>query len=51
MDCKCGSFNCRKVISGYHYLSDDIKNTYKKLGIVPIFIGNEIFSRKALVRY
>jgi len=43
MDCRCGSFNCRKVISGFQYLSDDIKEKYKKLGIVPIFMAEKAF--------
>jgi len=38
MDCKCGSYNCRKKISGYKYLSEDLKNKYIKLGIVPRFL-------------
>lgn len=43
MNCKCGSFNCRKVISGFQYLNDDFKDKYKKLGIVPIFLANKVF--------
>ena len=38
MDCKCGSFKCRKVISGYQYLSDEIKANYVKRNMVPLFI-------------
>lgn len=38
MDCKCGSFKCRKTISGFQYLSDELKEAYKKKGIVPLFI-------------
>lgn len=38
MDCKCGSFKCRKVISGYQYLSDEIKANYLKRNMVPLFI-------------
>jgi hypothetical protein len=43
MDCKCMSYDCRKVISGFQYLSDEIKEKYKKLGIVPIFLTEKAF--------
>lgn len=43
MYCKCGSFNCRKVISGFQYLSDELKEHYKKLGIVPMFLAEKAF--------
>jgi hypothetical protein len=43
MDCKCESTNCRKIISGYQYLSEEVKNNYKKLGIVPIFLAEKAF--------
>lgn len=38
MDCKCGEFKCRKVISGYQYLDKEIKERYEKLGIVPSYL-------------
>lgn len=41
--CKCGSFNCRKVISGYQHLDDKTKEHYKQLGIVPIFLTEKAF--------
>lgn len=38
MDCKCGTFGCRKIISGFSYLPNNIKDNYKKLGIVPKYL-------------
>ena len=29
MECKCGSFNCRKVISGFAHLSEELQKEYK----------------------
>lgn len=46
MNCKCGYIRCRKIISGYQYLSDAIKKDYKTKGMVPLFISDPIFSRK-----
>ena len=43
MECNCGVFNCRKVISGYQYLDSKLKKEYEKRGIVPSFIVNPIF--------
>lgn len=38
MDCKCKSYNCRKKISGFKYLPDEVKLKYKTLGIIPKFL-------------
>lgn len=38
MECKCGSFKCRKVISGFQYLDPSLQETYKKKNIVPLYI-------------
>jgi len=38
MECKCGAFKCRKIISGYQYLDKAIKENYEKLGIVPSYL-------------
>lgn len=46
MDCKCGQFNCRKLISGFDYLEEDKKAEYNKKGMIPIFIANPIFMKK-----
>lgn len=46
MDCKCGNFICRKVISGFDYLDESLKEEYKRKGMVPIFISNPNFFKK-----
>lgn len=38
MKCKCGEWNCRKIISGFNYLSDKDKDKFIKQGIVPKYI-------------
>jgi hypothetical protein len=38
MDCKCGSNKCRKIVSGYQYLSDDLKKNYQSRNMVPLYI-------------
>jgi len=38
-NCSCKDFNCRKIISGFNYLPDDIKQKYKLMKIVPNYIG------------
>lgn len=38
MECKCGSFKCRKIISGHHYLSEDMKKKYEENGMLPLYI-------------
>lgn len=43
MSCKCGEFSCRQTISGFHNLSDKMKENYIKKGMVPMFITNPIF--------
>lgn len=43
MDCNCGSFNCRKVISGFQYLDTKQQEEYKKNGMIPLFITHKIF--------
>lgn len=43
MDCHCGSFNCRKVISGFQYLDPKLQEEYKKSGMVPLFMTHQIF--------
>ena len=46
MQCNCGSFNCRKIISGFHYLSDSVKDEYKQKGLIPLFMTHNIFMKK-----
>jgi hypothetical protein len=43
MNCNCGEYNCRKVISGLHYLDENIKAKYKEKGMIPLFLTNPIF--------
>ena len=38
MNCNCGVYGCRKVISGYDSLTDDKKARYKELGMIQDFI-------------
>ena len=46
MHCTCGSFNCRKSISGFHHLDEPLQNEYKQKGIAALFIREKIFLRK-----
>ncbi len=46
MDCQCGSYKCRKIISGYQYLPESIKETYLKKDMVPLFITRPNFYQK-----
>lgn len=38
MDCACGSHKCRKLISGYQYLTPTLQEEYKKKRMIPMFI-------------
>jgi len=38
MNCNCGTFICRKVISGFQYLPAERQQYYIKLGIVPGYL-------------
>jgi hypothetical protein len=40
MQCNCGCFNCRKIISGFQYLDKDIQDEYRRRDILPLFIKN-----------
>jgi hypothetical protein len=46
MECKCDSFFCRKIISGYQYLNEELKKNYEKKGMVPAFITNPTLFNK-----
>lgn len=46
MECNCGSFNCRKTISGFYHLEDKLQEEYKIKGIAALFIREPIFLRK-----
>jgi uncharacterized protein len=43
MNCTCGSYNCRKVISGFYTLSTELQEKYKQNGNVALFIKENIF--------
>lgn len=45
MECNCGSFKCRKVISGLQYLSPETQLEYKNKGIIPLWIISPIFKK------
>jgi len=38
MQCQCGDNQCRQIISGHHYLPEDIKSNYIKKGMLPLYI-------------
>jgi len=38
MVCQCGSNQCRKIISGHHYLSSDMKEEYEHKGMLPLYV-------------
>jgi SET domain-containing protein len=38
MNCNCKSYNCRKIIKGYQYLPEDIKQKYLKLNMIPKYL-------------
>lgn len=46
LDCKCNFVNCRKTISGWQYLPEDLKEKYRKMNIVPMFMENPMFRGK-----
>ena len=45
MDCLCGDLNCRKVISGFQYLSPEKVKEYTEKGVVPMFLRNLDFAK------
>jgi uncharacterized protein len=40
MNCNCGDYNCRQVISGHHYLDEATKQKYIQKKALPLFITN-----------
>lgn len=38
MQCKCGCFKCRRIISGAGYLSPDQYDLYKSKGMLPLYV-------------
>lgn len=45
MDCLCGDVNCRKVISGFQYLSPEKVKEYTDKGMVPMFLRKLDFAK------
>ena len=45
MKCNCGSYNCRKIISGIQSLDTKTIEEYKKKNMIPLFITNKIFGK------
>jgi hypothetical protein len=43
MNCSCGAVTCRKIISGFQYLTDEQKKVLLDLKAVPPFITDGIF--------
>ncbi|GEM_PF-839198 len=46
LKCNCGSSNCRKVISDFKYLPNDIQEKYFQLGIVPDYVFRNGMKKK-----
>lgn len=46
MNCQCGSYKCRKVISGFDYLDPMLQNNYKSRDMVPLYITNPTLIHK-----
>lgn len=40
MNCKCGSYKCRKIISGFQYLDPQLQEVYKGKGMLPMYLTN-----------
>jgi hypothetical protein len=45
MECQCGDVNCRKVISGFQYLSPEKMQEYKDKGMIPMFLDKLNFAK------
>lgn len=46
MDCQCGDYNCRKIISGIQYVDPSIIEDYKQRGILPLFQYHPVLRKK-----
>jgi len=46
MNCQCGSYKCRRLISGFQYLKPDLQSDYTNKGMVPVFITQPNLIRK-----
>lgn len=45
MDCLCSDPNCRKVISGFQYLSPEKVKEYTEKGMIPLFLRKLDFAK------
>lgn len=43
MDCNCGEYACRKVISGLQYLSSEQIKEYTDKRMLPLYLTNPVF--------
>jgi len=43
MECKCGSINCRKIISGLQYVPQKTLEYFNKKNMLPLFIKEKMF--------
>lgn len=46
INCQCGSYKCRKVISGHQYLSPELLAEYQKKNMLPLFITFPVFQKR-----
>lgn len=46
MNCQCGSYKCRKIISGLQHVHADAIEELKKKDMIPLFMKVPIFMRK-----
>ncbi len=44
LECKCGSYKCRKIISGMQYLSKELFEEYKSKGMIPLLFIDSRFN-------
>lgn len=50
MNCYCGSTNCRKLITDFDLLPEDVKNRYLHLNIVLPYIVDELYVSNLSIR-
>lgn len=48
MNCECGYNKCRKVISGWQYVPQDVQDKYNQKGIIPLYISHPTMIRKRI---
>jgi hypothetical protein len=47
MECRCGAVGCRRHVTDFHYLPDEVQHRYLELGIVQRFIARRARLRPA----